>query len=216
MKRSRLAFSGFEELPIIRPCRPSRGTPTCPLSLMFLVTVTELLANLRHPLVRDDRHQYRLVRAELLGDAQPELVRFVWAELCPALTLRRPAVVFATFFLVMIVVKPSDSSRYPYAGEERVRPSVQTGMPCIGSPFPQLAASNSRRLLRPFTLPQRAGVVISRIGALTRLRRLAVLYAVCLEPRVPLVEPLVVDVPLREGLEVDAVLHLLEELLGRA
>ena len=42
-------------------------------------------------------------------------------------------------------------------------------MPCIGSPFPQTAASNSSLLLLALTLLQRAGVVISRIGALTRL-----------------------------------------------
>src|SRR5712692_3759130 len=45
MNRSRLAFSGLEELPIIRLPPFARYT-TCPLSLTFLVTVIELLANL--------------------------------------------------------------------------------------------------------------------------------------------------------------------------
>src|SRR5438445_10409430 len=34
----------------------------------------------RHPLVRDDRYQYRLVCAELLCDSHPELVRLVGAH----------------------------------------------------------------------------------------------------------------------------------------
>src|SRR5712664_4140529 len=45
MNRSRLAFSGLEELPIIR-LPPFVRYTTCPLSLTFLVTVMELLANL--------------------------------------------------------------------------------------------------------------------------------------------------------------------------
>ena len=45
MNLSRLDFSGFEELPIIRLPPFARYT-TCPLSSTFLVTVTELLANL--------------------------------------------------------------------------------------------------------------------------------------------------------------------------
>src|SRR5437879_1175676 len=46
-------------------------------------------------------------------------------------------------------------------------PPVQTGIPCIGSPFPQTAASNSSLSLLAFTLLQSAGVVISRTGDLT-------------------------------------------------
>ena len=45
MKRSKLALSGLDEVPIIlRP--PFARYTTSPLSLTFLVTVTELLANL--------------------------------------------------------------------------------------------------------------------------------------------------------------------------
>src|ERR1022692_4823578 len=44
-KRSRLDLSGLDELPIIRLPHFERYT-TCPLSLTFFVTVTELLANL--------------------------------------------------------------------------------------------------------------------------------------------------------------------------
>src|SRR6266851_3904200 len=45
MNLSRLALSGLEELPIILLPPFARYT-TCPLSFTFLVTVTELLANL--------------------------------------------------------------------------------------------------------------------------------------------------------------------------
>src|SRR5215831_12137873 len=47
-------------------------------------------------------------------------------------------------------------------------PPVQTGAPCIGSPLPQVAASNSMWLLLAFTLPHNFGVVISSTGPFTR------------------------------------------------